>query len=294
MDATVIRDEKNPQLMHSGTDFHIERFLSKDKMVSPHVHQFVEIIYIKEGKFLAVSDNDRFTAGEGEMLLFRANSVHSIYPLTDSGSYYSLYIALPYIMKLAYTEDGAQYAKYLSRFHPDNKVYWSRRDLSGMGIDDAFNSLEKARRDSVLGHDIAARAHSIYILSEILKCLSSQDNAEDITSDNSENISGKINEAILYINDHYSETLTVADMAERLFMSYGYFSRNFKKVTGRSFKDFLAVTRINHAEMELRSSSKNVTQIAMECGYNNIAYFSATYKKLKGVTPTEARENSNN
>ena len=292
MDSTIVRDEKKPQLLHSGTDFHTERFLSKEKFVSPHVHQFIELIYIKEGKLLVVSDNDRFTTNEGEMLLLRANSVHSIYPLSDNGCYYTLHLSLPYIMKLAYTEDGALYARYLSRFHPDNKVLWSAKELEGSRIADAFDSLCLAYGDKSLGHDIASRAHSLYILSFVLKNLSEQDNAEDITSDNSENISSKINEAILYINDHYSESLTVAEMAERLFMSYGYFSRNFKKVTGRSFKDFLAVTRINHAEMELRSTSKNITQIAMECGYNNIAYFSATYKKLKGVSPTEARENS--
>jgi AraC-like DNA-binding protein len=82
-------------------------------------------------------------------------------------------------------------------------------------------------------------------------------------------------------------------MSDRLFMSYSYFSRNFKRVTGRCFKDFLNITRINNAEMKLRSTTKSVTQIAMECGYNNIAYFSAMYKKLKGVSPTSARDTQN-
>ena len=134
------------------------------------------------------------------------------------------------------------------------------------------------------------KATAAIIISSVLKDLSEQDNANEVFADSSESLSKKMDDAILYINEHYSEDLTVASMAERLFMSYSYFSRNFKRVTGRCFKDYLNVTRINNAEMKLRSTPKSVTQIAMECGYNNIAYFSAMYKKLKGISPTAARD----
>ena len=63
-------------------------------------------------------------------------------------------------------------------------------------------------------------------------------------------------------------------------------------MTGKSFTDYLIGVRINRAEKALLSGEKPITEIAVECGFNNTAYFSAVYKKLKGLSPTVARRNS--
>ena len=167
---------------------------------------------------------------------------------------------------------------------------WNKNECEALGISSRFDEMKALSARSFLGKDILMKSNAAVIISTILKDLSEQPNADEIFTDSSESLSKKMDDAILYINEHYSEDLTVASMSDRLFMSYSYFSRNFKRVTGRCFKDFLNVTRINNAEMKLRSTSKSVTQIAMECGYNNIAYFSAMYKKLKGISPTAARD----
>ena len=72
-------------------------------------------------------------------------------------------------------------------------------------------------------------------------------------------------------------------------MSYSYFSRCFKNVTGKTFKEYLNMVRINHAQRLLATTTLSVTQVALECGYNNISYFIAVYKSLKGETPLSSR-----
>ena len=289
MNYKDIRNELNPQAMHDGIHFFKGVFGHKEP-VSPHIHQLVEIFYLTKGSARVVSDDTQCNITSGDMMLFRANAVHSIYPLDESCEYSVLFISIPHVVSYAYKEDGTRYATLLSRFHASNKNIWRKNECEGLRISECFDELKLLSSMSFLGRDILMKANAAIIISAILKDLSEQSNADEIFSDSSESLSKKMDDAILYINEHYSEDLTVATMSDRLFMSYSYFSRNFKRVTGRCFKDFLNVTRINNAEMKLRSTSKSVTQIAMECGYNNIAYFSAMYKKLKGISPTAARE----
>ena len=292
MNNKDIRNELNPQAMHDGIHFFTET-LERRSPASPHIHQLVELLYITDGSALIVSDDAQTNAEAGDMVLFRANAVHSIYPLNDKCEFSVLFIAIPHVISYAYKEDGMRYAMLLSRFHATNKIIWRKSECVSYGINTCFETMKRLSSESFLGKDILMKANAATVISTVLKNLSEQANADEVFSDSSESLSKKMDDAILFINEHYSEDLTVASMSDRLFMSYSYFSRNFKRVTGRCFKDFLNITRINNAEMKLRSTSKSVTQIAMECGYNNIAYFSAMYKKLKGISPTSARDTEN-
>ncbi len=289
MNNTNIRNELNPQAIHDGIQFFTEA-LERESPASPHIHQLVELLYMTRGSALIVSDDTQANVSSGDLVLFRANAVHSIYPLDDKCELSVLFMSMPHVISYAYKEDGMRYTSLLSRFHSANKNVWKKDECAALGISSRFGELRKLSQEEFLGKDILMKANAAIIISTVLKNLSEQSNADQIFADSSEGLSKKMDDAIFYINEHYSEDLTVASMSERLFMSYSYFSRNFKRVTGRCFKDFLNITRINHAEMKLRSTSKTVTQIATECGYNNIAYFSAMYKKLKGVSPTSARD----
>lgn len=290
MEHKDIRNELNPKAMHDGIHFFTD-VLERKSPSSPHIHKLVEIVYVTRGSAIIVSDDAECNVSVGDAVLFRANSVHSIYPLGDTCELSVLFIALPHIISYAYTEDATKYTTLLTRFNSTNKYVWKKDECNALGLPSHFDELKRLSGESFVGKDIMMKANAAFIISTILKDLSKHSNTEDVFENSSESLSKKMDDAILYINEHYGEDLTVASMSERLFMSYSYFSRNFKRVTGRCFKDFLNVTRINNAEMKLRSTSKSVTLIAMECGYNNIAYFSAMYKKLKGISPTSVRDN---
>ena len=99
----------------------------------------------------------------------------------------------------------------------------------------------------------------------------------------------QIYKAIKEINRRYSEPITAQSCAENVNMSYSYFSRSFKRITQKSFKEYLNEVRINNAERLLMTTDLSVTEIALECGYNNISYFIMVYKTLKGKTPFSHR-----
>lgn len=93
-----------------------------------------------------------------------------------------------------------------------------------------------------------------------------------------------------YIEDHLSEDLSVADLAALLYVTPNYFSRLFKRVTGKGCNEYITQLRIEKASFLLQSTSFRTGRIAMMVGYNNTNYFSLAFKKHTGRSPTQYRE----
>ena len=92
-----------------------------------------------------------------------------------------------------------------------------------------------------------------------------------------------------YINDHYTEVLHLDDLAGLVGMSPSSFSRFFKLRTGKSLSDYILDIRLGFAARMLVDSTKNISEICFECGFNNISNFNRIFKAKRGVTPREFR-----
>ena len=92
-----------------------------------------------------------------------------------------------------------------------------------------------------------------------------------------------------YINDHYTDTLHLDDLAGLVGMSPSSFSRFFKLRTGKSLSDYILDIRLGFAARMLVDSTKNISEICFECGFNNISNFNRIFKAKRGVTPREFR-----
>ena len=93
-----------------------------------------------------------------------------------------------------------------------------------------------------------------------------------------------------YINDHYNEAITLSDMASLVGMSPAAFSRFFRLRTGRTLSDYIVDIRLGNAARALVDTSRNISEICYECGFNNLSNFNRTFKAKRGSTPREFRE----
>ena len=100
----------------------------------------------------------------------------------------------------------------------------------------------------------------------------------------------RIAEVVDHVTKHFFESFTVAQAAEMANMTEITFSRNFQAVTGHSFIDFLNRIRIGQACGMLYASDNQITAIAQEAGFKNLANFNRHFLKLRGMTPSEYRE----
>lgn len=94
-----------------------------------------------------------------------------------------------------------------------------------------------------------------------------------------------INNIIKYINEHYSENLTTAEIANEFHISESTLLRNFKKSTGSKINKYINFVRILNAEKLLMETDLPMTEIAFCCGFNDSNYFSTVFKNHKGVSP---------
>lgn len=99
-----------------------------------------------------------------------------------------------------------------------------------------------------------------------------------------------IHQSIQYLSTHYSEHITLEDMARKVFLSPSYFSRVFKKETGITFSAYLNRMRIEHSKELLRHQNIRLTDIALMVGFEDQSYFTKVFKKLTGTTPLHYRE----
>lgn len=97
-----------------------------------------------------------------------------------------------------------------------------------------------------------------------------------------------VQEAMDYIGRRYaSPELSIAEVAAALGVSEGHLSHIFKKETGLTVGAYLTRCRIQRAMALLREGKKRVYEVAEAVGYRDITYFSGTFKKIVGLTPTE-------
>ncbi|MBU4440767.1 MAG: AraC family transcriptional regulator [Acetobacterium sp.] len=93
-----------------------------------------------------------------------------------------------------------------------------------------------------------------------------------------------------YMEDHFSDKLTVAMLARKMGLSPSQFSRRFKQETGSAPMDFFLALRIKKAQKLLRSGSKNMTEIAQDCGFSSTAHFSSAFKKYNKLSPSNYQQ----
>jgi AraC-like DNA-binding protein len=132
-------------------------------------------------------------------------------------------------------------------------------------------------------------------LISILHVLSGSENqillcSVDMNTTDFEN-SSQIKKAFEYIAQNYQEKIRINDVAQFLNVTETTLSRLIKKRTGKSFVDFLNDYRIGFASRWLTETNQTISEIAVRCGFYNISNFNRIFKKNKGCTPSQYREN---
>ncbi len=101
---------------------------------------------------------------------------------------------------------------------------------------------------------------------------------------------GKINRILNYIQLHYSENLSLPELAECFNMSETYLSRYFKRKTGQTYKVYLNEIRVQNAMVDLIQTEKNITMIALDNGFSTPSAFDRCFKSRFEMTPSEFRK----
>jgi len=94
---------------------------------------------------------------------------------------------------------------------------------------------------------------------------------------------------IKYIHENFAEPINLLQLSDHLGLNNCYFCVLFKNQTGMTFSQYLNKVRITESKKLLETTADSIIDISLAVGFNNHNHFSATFKKLTGVTPSEYR-----
>lgn len=265
------------QLQSAGT---------RRQVIRPHIHSAIELLIVKSGSYRVYVGDRGYSAHPGDLVLLRSNTIHHTYSTDENGSSYYVIKVRPSL--LAELSDGGDSGCLLFfALHREGlKCFWTARELDGTALGHAVSRFADEFENGGFAKSIAVTLAVSSILLGVLREGSPRQEPDTAP----EGVTRRIYDTLLYINKNYNQPITALECSEAAGMSYSYFSRCFRAVVGKSFKEYLNITRINHAQKALMSTDMTVTETAAHCGFDNVSYFISVYKRLKGKTPHNERK----
>ena len=250
-----------------------------------HWHNEYEIDYVLDGAGEFVCGDMHFVAHKGDIILSLPNMIHAAYPEEGKRLYYKAFVFSSNM--LGQTENDRSYNDWIRplsqnavlpilHYTSDFEEYGKVKELVEEIIDSSF------KNDSY--EDLLLKSN-LYRLFYII----SQDKyvAKESTDDIS--YAELIRPSLDYMADNYNEPISIDTLAELCSISTSYFMSSFKKAVGFSAIEYLNHLRIKQACARLSDSKEDISEIAGNCGYNNLSNFNRQFKRIVGCSPRDYR-----
>lgn len=104
-----------------------------------------------------------------------------------------------------------------------------------------------------------------------------------------EHASARIQKIHEYVFAHFKDDILHTELARLVGLSRSALSHFFRRATGRTLTDFIIEVRIGHACQLLISTTLNVSEVAFACGFESLSHFNNTFRRSKGMNPTQFR-----
>ncbi len=135
-------------------------------------------------------------------------------------------------------------------------------------------------------------------LMELLSILNSMAHTEEVNKLNIKSLSIEVSAQdrdrmdiiYSYVQEHYREQITLAQIAKEVNMTEPAFCRYFKKLTNVTFTNFVNEFRITQACQLLQEDNRTIATICHECGFNNLSHFNKAFKNVTQLSPSAYRK----
>lgn len=274
MSDTILR--KSPKILYHN---HVKHFsetpiiFHKDLVCDLlpcqlNAHESVEFLYVVDGEGFLELDGRLTELKVGDLAVCNSFIPHRVI-CDDSIRYYCLIVE-----KRFYSENSLDFSK--AYFQPiiNDKL------LSGF-FEDIFEEYKNNNKYKQAG----MRSTVLRLLVHLCRNYIIQKPQEQLLPGSDNN--AEIHKAIIYIKNNLQNTLTLDEIAAQAQISKYHFSRLFKETTGFTVFTYINNLRCEHAKTLLTHNTTNIQKVAAACGFNNISYFTKTFKTYTSLTPSQ-------
>lgn len=249
-----------------------------------HWHEELEVAYILNGRSLHYIDGVCVEGVPGRLVVTNSESAHNIIQDNSEVTEPCMGAVVVLIHKRFLQEHFPQYES----LYFTNDKRQARPEIREIILQLAAYAERSVHKsyDALYGKGLILQL--LYYM-----CEEGTASREELNINEQKNIE-RLKGVLTYIENHYTERLTQAEVADRFYFSKEYFSRYFKKCMGMTFTEYLIRYRLQKARHGLLESDRRVTDIALENGFSDDRRFINSFKQYYGTTPLQYRKQEKN
>ena len=285
---------------HYDSPVFISKCTDQDHLLSPlHRHNVVQINYISYGRLIHQVNHSKYELVRGDIFVIPPYVPHQLIALEkNSFEVVEVEFASDFIFgsepNSFHALEGGQSVfdfSYIEPFLVSERNVRPRLNLTGktqMKVEELLDEIygEFTRKnDSYL---LAIKADLLKLLVIVGRALH-----EEIKGSSEMQFFNHQRDAMLqairYIDQHYTEPISIEDVTRSALLSQSYFRYLFKTLTNKTFVEYLHTLRIRKAMDLLKNTEDRVVDICFDSGFSSINYFNRTFRTMVGVSPTQYR-----
>ena len=250
-----------------------------------HGHNFLELMYVMEGKIMHICNNEApKTISSGQYIFIDYGNIHSF--ITENAK--MINIAFTPQLIDSKTENCRSVVNLMatSKFAIPNIYNMSFPSEKILTDEDGeiLNLLKmiqtQTKTESALSFSLVRQ----YMISILLKM------AQPFYNNDERSLSKLTKNVIKIIDEYYSCSNPLEIASEKLCYSPSSISLQFRKDFGTTFKDYLLNKRLAEAKYLLETTDKKIPQISLAVGYSDPKFFTKVFKSHTGLTPSQYRK----
>ena len=250
-----------------------------------HTHDYVEVVYMCAGHTTHIVNGKKITLQQGDLLLMNQRVTHEVYK-ADIDDIAVNFIVLPDFFNTTLTTIGDEQTS-LRRFLVDCLCEQNTGDgylhfsVSHIPIVQnlAENLLWLLLEESSNNRNVSQMTMALLFL----QLMSHTESLQEHTPENT-----MIFRVLEYIESSYIEG-SFTELAERLHYDPSWLSREIKQKTGKTFTQLIQEKRLTQAAFLLKNTDRNISDISLAVGYENISYFHRIFTEKYGKSPRHYR-----
>lgn len=255
-----------------------------------HWHEEFEIIIMQEGSAIFHVDSKPYELQAGEVLFVPSGGLHVGYSLLDAPIRF-----VSVVFHSSLFKDWKQDPEHIQFVAPyiEKRYQFPVKPAAHDANCSSHYTLLDTIIDEVLKKGPAFQLvvkNQLHLLIVFLSRIFLPEQVSGRTNERHSFNRERFKPLLAYMESHFDEKMTIESAARSVNLNPYHFCKTFKKLTGRTFIDYVNLCRVNEAERLLLETDLTVTEIAGRVGCDNPNYFTKLYKTYKGVTPSGVRK----